>query len=392
MPFTPGDSRLDATPNLPRPAWNELIKVSTQLASDADQNDRQADFPIGGMETAWRAGLLTATVGSQYGGAGAGLSRTVEILEHLGHGDASVALISAMTLFLHAGEARRPSWPEPYYRQLLTDSARTPTLVNMLRVEPELGTPARGGLPATIAHRTEAGWSLSGHKIFATGAVGLSWMAVWARTDRDPVQVGSFLVRADSPGIDIRPTWNHLGLRASRSDDVVFTDTPVPYDATIGLGPPGKRDQPLSAWNALGLSALYLGVARAARDWLVGFLHERVPTALGAPLASVPRMQNEVGEIDAALIGARDLVSGLAVRVDAGDETAVAHSAIAKLIATRAAISATERAVALIGNNALTQNAPLQRHLRDVLCSRVHTPQDDSIIHAAGMSALYPDR
>ena len=73
---------------------------------------------------------------------------------------------------------------------------------------------------------------------------------------------------------------------------------------------------------------------------------------------------------------------------DADDETAAGHAAIAKLIATRAAISAVEQAVALIGNNGLTKQNPLERHYRDVLCARVHTPQDDSILSAAGRAAL----
>ena len=77
------------------------------------------------------------------------------------------------------------------------------------------------------------------------------------------------------------------------------------------------------AWNRLGLSALYLGVASAARDWLVKFLSERTPAALGAPLATLPRFQQAVGEIEAALNSAADLVDALARRVDEGDETAL---------------------------------------------------------------------
>ena len=146
------------------------------------------------------------------------------------------------------------------------------------------------------------------------------------------------------------------------------------------------------AWNSLGLAALYLGVAAAARDWLVRFLGERTPSALGRPLATLPRFETAVGEIEAALTGADDLVDGLALRVDAGDETVAGHPAIAKLIATRAAIGAVEQAVALVGNNALTRKNPLERHYRDVLCARVHTPQDDSILTAAGRSALAASR
>jgi hypothetical protein len=94
----------------------------------------------------------------------------------------------------------------------------------------------------------------------------------------------------------------------------------------------------------------------------------------------------------ATLTGANDLVDGLALRVDAGDETVAGHPAIAKLIATRAAIGTVEQAVALVGNNALTRKNPLERHYRDVLCARVHTPQDDSILTAAGRSALAASR
>ena len=66
------------------------------------------------------------------------------------------------------------------------------------------------------------------------------------------------------------------------------------------------------AWNGLGITALYLGVASAARDWLTGFLTERTPTALGRPLATLPRFISAVGEIEASLTAAADLVNGLA--------------------------------------------------------------------------------
>ncbi|MCW2930831.1 MAG: ccyl-CoA dehydrogenase type 2 domain protein [Actinomycetia bacterium] len=83
-----------------------------------------------------------------------------------------------------------------------------------------------------------------------------------------------------------------------------------------------------------------------------------------------------------------DLVAGLAEQVDAGDEAAIARSSAAKLIATRAAISAVEQALALVGNNGLMRRNPLERHYRDVLCSRVHSPQDDTIVAALGRAAL----
>jgi alkylation response protein AidB-like acyl-CoA dehydrogenase len=376
---------------LPRPVTAALPEVTRSLAARAAEHDRDGSFPGDGIAGVHAAGLLTATVAERYGGPGAGLAQTVQILRALGQGDPSVGLITAMTLFTHAFQARDRAWPPEVYDEVLAESAARPVLINALRVEPDLGTPARGGLPVTIASRRPGSWTLSGRKIFSTGAVGLRWMVVWARTDEEPARVGGFLVRSDSPGIAIERTWDHLGLRASRSDDVIFTDTPVPAGATAGLHDPASPRPPgpgFLAWNSLGLAALYLGVAAAARDWLVSFLHERTPSALGKPLATLPRFQAAVGEIEAALTAADDLVHGLAQRVDASDASVAGHAEMAKLNATRAAIGAVEQAVALVGNNGLTRKHPLERHYRDVLCARVHTPQDDSIVATAGRSAL----
>jgi alkylation response protein AidB-like acyl-CoA dehydrogenase len=370
---------------IPPADLDRLAEVTSALAANAERNDRTADFPAEGIRVVHQAGLLTATVARRYGGPGGGLADTARILGALGRGDPSVALISAMTLFTHAAQAAGPTWPDHVYRAALAESVAEPVLINALRVEPELGTPARGGLPKTVATRTDEGWSVTGRKIFSTGAEGLRVMAVWARTDEADPRAGSFLVWNDAPGITIERTWDHLGLRASRSDDVSFDATPAAADL---LDAPPRSATSLTAWNSLGLSSLYLGVASAARDWLIKFLSERTPASLGAPLATLPRFQQAVGEIEAALGSAADLVDAVARRVDDGDETAVARAPAVKLIATRAAIGSVEQAMALTGNNGLSRKNPLERHYRDVLCSRVHTPQDDSIAIAAGRAAL----
>ncbi len=377
---------------------DRLPAITAALAERAAEHDQEASFPTEGFALAHDAGLLTATVAPRHGGPGAGLADTVRILRALGTGDPAVALVTAMTLFQHAAEARAPRWPADAYQEFLTRAAAGPALVNALRVEPELGSPVRGGLPTTTARRDGDRWLLTGRKIYSTGAVGLDRMLVWARTDEDPVRVGAFIVRAGSPGLTVEPTWNHVGLRASRSDDVVLDRVPVPGDHTVGLTeavgpvPGGRPDAVTAAWGALGLTALYLGVADAARDWLTGFLHERVPTALGTPLAGLSRFQTAVGEIETALVGAGVLVDALASRIDAGDPDQAGRAAqqagIAKVVGTRAAIDAVEQAVALTGNHGLTLDNPLNRHLRDVLCARVHTPQDDSVLTATGRAVL----
>jgi alkylation response protein AidB-like acyl-CoA dehydrogenase len=55
---------------------------------------------------------------------------------------------------------------------------------------------------------------------------------------------------------------------------------------------------------------------------------------------------------------------------------------------TTNAIAAVERAVEIIGNPGLSRANQIERHLRDVLCWRIHTPQNDSILLAAGRAAF----
>ncbi|SCL26988.1 Acyl-CoA dehydrogenase [Micromonospora pallida] len=394
----------------PVPADRALAELVDDLAGRAAEYDRTATFPAESIAAVHRAGVLTATVGSRYGGPGAGLVETVRLLRALGRGDPSVALIASMTLATHAGQARRGTWPAALYRRVLADSLAGPALVNALQVEPELGTPSRGGVPATTATPVAGGgWLLNGRKTFSTGAPGLRWMLVLARTPDEPPRVGTFAVRADAPGITIEPTWAHLGMRASASHDVVLRDAPVATDAVVELSAGGttvaSQDPATRVWGNAAIPAVYLGVAEAARDWLVRFLHERTPANLGRPLASLPRFESALGEIQVRLIEAAELLRGLAERVDAsgGEASATApeptapHPASAdlgatgratKLLVNRAVIWAVEYAVSLVGNPGLSQHNPLQRHLRDVLCSRVHFPQEDTVVTELGRAAL----
>lgn len=268
-------------------------------------------------------------------------------------------------------------------------------LINALRVEPALGTPARGGLPATTARRTASGWSISGHKIFSTGIPVLRWLLVWGRTDEEHPRVGAWLVPADAPGITVIRTWDQLGMRATESHDVVLADVAVPFDHAVDIRDPaawGKPDTTQVAWNTVLIASLYHGIAVAAQDWLAGYLHRRAPSSLGASLATVPRIQTEVGLIASDLRTGARLLRSAAEAFDAGrpDAPDSVEYGLIKRSVVGGAIAAVERAVQLIGNPGLSRANPLERHLRDVLCGRIHTPQDDMVLLAAGQAALAP--
>jgi alkylation response protein AidB-like acyl-CoA dehydrogenase len=376
---------------LPAARLDTLAEVTSALAGTAAEYDRTGTFPAAGIAEAHKAGLLTATVGAEYGGAAIGLADTARVLAALGAGDPSVALISAMTIFTHARQAGKKHWPAQLYTKVLAESALRPTLLNAVRVEPELGSPARGGLPATIARGTATGWAISGRKRFATGAPGLSYFLVWAGTDEPTPRVGTFAVPGDTPGIEIVPAWDHLGMRASCSHDVVFDEVEIPDGHLIEAtesGTKAQQDNLALAGAAIPLAALYLGVGRAAQQYFHRFAHERVPANLGRPVASTERFRQAAGEIEVLLSGAEQLLYGVAHRIDRGEPVPPTHALGARVLADRQVAEAVRIALRLLGNPGLSRANPLERHFRDIQSAAVHAPQEDVLLLTIGATAL----
>ncbi len=99
-------------------------------------------------------------------------------------------------------------------------------------------------------------------------------------------------------------------------------------------------------------------------------------------------MQEKFGEIEVLLTANRLLLESAAERVDAGREVTGLEANNIKYVVTGNAIRAVEIGLELTGNPGLSRNNPLERHYRDVLCSRIHSPQNDTILIAAGRAGL----
>ena len=370
----------------------DFTSVTATLAATADRYDRSGEFPADAIAAVHAAGLLSATVSVEQGGAGLGIGGTARLLSALGEGDPSAALISAMTLLTHLRQRQRPHWPEDLYKEVLRASAERPTLLNAARVEPELGSPARGGLPATVARRTEdGGWSINGRKRFVTGADGLSYFLVWAGTDEPTPRIATFVVPGDTPGIEIHHDWDQLGLRASGSHDVTFTDVRVPAENILDPVERGaKAEQDNKGLAALGVTvaAIYLGVAHAAQKAFHRFAHERVPANLGHPIARTDRFRDAAGEIEVNLAGARQLLYSVADAYDRGEDPEPKAAQAARILAVRQSNAAVALATRLLGNPGLSRGVGLERHFRDIQFAAIHAPQDDIVLRLLGPAAL----
>ncbi|MGW4094032.1 acyl-CoA dehydrogenase family protein [Nocardia sp. NPDC004750] len=373
-----------------------LTGVLATIAGRAEEHDRAGTFPFAAFEALHAIGAPALTVPVAYGGRGAGIAEAVELIERVGAADPSVGLILQWNFTNHLGMLHPDSpWPGELKELVLRSAAADGALINGLAVERELGSLARGGVPATTATRLPSGdWRIDGEKAYATGISGLTWFTVTTSTAEPQPRIATFLLDRSVTGWRVERTWNHLGLRASDTQSVIFDGAVVPHARLVDLRDPsaGTAKVRRAGRQALPLllAANYNGVAIAARDWLVRYLHTRVPTALGASLATVPRFHDRVGEIEAWIQTSRALLRHAVASLAC--DPAGALPALAKHLATTTAIRVTESALDLTGNPGLDRRNPLERHHRDALVGRIHFPQSDFVLAELGRTALAAGR
>lgn len=374
------------------PLDSVLALLRSACAERAAEHDRDGTFPFENFESLHKFGLLSLTVPRESGGGGADLATAARVIRAVSYAEPATALVLTMQYAFHVGMNQNPRWPQRLREVVRRDAVENGALINALRVEPELGTPARGGLPATVARLAPEGWVVCGRKLYSTGIPALTWLGVWGRSDEAEPRTGVFLIHRGTPGIRVVETWDHLGLRASCSHEVIFEQVVIPHDHAVDLRRPidwtGIQVGHQNIWMSVMLAEIYNAIAEAGRDWLIRFANNRVPANLGAPLSTLPRFQEVLGGIEVLLWNNRELIDRAVKAVDSGRPLDVRHGNLLKYTVTNNAIAAVEKALTLTGNHGLDRRNPLERHYRDVLCGRIHTPQNDAVLAESGKAAF----
>lgn len=364
---------------------NLARRLAQAFASRADEADKEGALPAADVQELKQSGYLGLSVPQEFGGWGLSLRECVAAQIELAQGSPSSAMVAGMQLHIFGNQRESRTWREEKYEQFCR-AAATGSLFNSIASEPELGSPSRGGLPATIATEKEGGYVVRGRKTWSTGGQHLTHLLVRVALNDEPAVI---LVLQDNPGVRWVKTWSDsLSLRASDSHDVIFDDVWVPADHLVEIGQ-GKRTP--NVWFPMMMSSVYLGAALAARHSVIRFALERVPTALGKPIATLPKIQRQIGEIDIALQAARSLlldVAGEWTGNEADAERFMARIAAAKTCVTETANRVTDQALQIAGGQSITRALPLERYFRDVRAGSMQPPSGDTALELVGRAAI----
>jgi alkylation response protein AidB-like acyl-CoA dehydrogenase len=358
-------------------------ELAARFKTRASAADKCGVLPIEDIKDIKKSGYLKLCIPKKYGGWGAPLKSCCEAQLELAQGSASTALVVAMTLHVmgHARDAR--IWPEPVLKKLSQEVCRG-ALINSIASEPRLGSPSRGGLPDTFAVKDGKNLIINGHKTWSSGGQHLRHLLVRLRLEDEAITVW---IPANTKGLHWEKTWGHgLSLRASDSHDLFLENVKVPQSNIIER----SGSNPANIWFPLLMAATYLGIAIAARDETIHYATERVPTALGKPIATLSSIQRQIGEIDIDLQATKALLLQAAEEWKPKSQTQsfTAKTAAVKYLAIETALRVTDKALRLVGAAGLDSGLSIERHFRDVRAGIMHPPSGDAALEMVGKHAL----
>ncbi len=218
----------------------------------------------------------------------------------------------------------------------------------------------------TTATRQGDCWVLNGSKTFIThGRIG-GVMVVIAVTDRSKAHRGisAFIVEHGTPGMAAGKKENKLGMRASDTSEVIFTDCRVPSSQLLGQEGQGFVNtlQVLDA-GRIGIAALSVGLAQGAYEAARDYARER--RQFGQPIAAFQAIQWKLADLATRIEAARLLTYRAAHLKDRGVRM-TRESSMAKLFASETAVRAADECVQIHGGYGFVKDYPAEKYFRDV--------------------------
>jgi alkylation response protein AidB-like acyl-CoA dehydrogenase len=338
------------------PVWRERARqwAEREVLPLAERIDREDRVPEALLRSLATTGFLGVGIPAEWNGSGGDTRSTVAVLEELSRASAAVAVLVAVHLAVCAVPIL--SWGTPAQKErYLRPLARGELIGAFGLTEPGAGSDTARIQTRYVHDGTD--FVLRGTKMFTSNAASAGVILVFATADpaRGSHGISSFIVPPGTPGFSVAQRLDKLGLRGSETTELVLDGVRLPGDSLLGKEGEGLHVA-LGALTGgrVGIASCALGVARAAFEEML-----RNVRANDAEWKR-PILARAFAELSAA----ENLVARAAEMKDAGEPYRDAAS-VAKLVASRAAVSVASAGVDLAGPVGLRSGAVPERLLRD---------------------------
>ena len=199
----------------------------------ADELERKGEFPHEIIREAAGLGLLGVPYPEEIGGTGLDSLAYAITVEELSRASGSVGIIVSA----HTSLGCNPIWlagTDAQKERYLRPMASGEVIGAYGLTEPGAGSDSRG--TKTRARRDGDQWVLNGSKRFITNAGVAGTYIVTAVTEREQEsgRISAFIIEADTPGFSIGRMEEKMGLHASNTGELIFTDAGSPLENLLG--------------------------------------------------------------------------------------------------------------------------------------------------------------
>jgi len=330
--------------------------------------DEASRFPSEIIPKLADMGLLGIIFPPEYGGAGLGYLEYVIAIEELSRVDGSIGLIVSSHTSLCTNHIYRFA-AEEQRRKYVVPLARGEKLGCWSLTEPEAGSDAGG--TRSVAERSEGGWVLNGAKTFTTNGHYADVCVAMAATGRSkgPHGISAFIVERGMPGFRPGRKENKLGMRASDTSEVVFSNCRVPPENLIG--PEGNgliQSLQILDGGRISIGALAVGMAQGAYEAAARYAQQR--KQFGRAISEFQAIQFKLADMATQIEAARLMVYRAAWLADQKHQRFTKEASMAKLFASEVAVRVAGEAVQIFGGYGFIKDYPAEKYYRDVrLCT-----------------------
>ncbi len=348
--------------DLARKIADEKIKP---VAAQYDESEEFA-WPI--MKVLAESDLFGIYIPEEFGGLGGGVMDMCVVTEELSRACAGIALgyggtgLGTFPILLHGSEEQKKKYLPGIAKGRIAAFCIT-----------EAGAGSDAGSIKTTARKEGNKYILNGTKQWITNAGEAEVYTVIALTDKSRGARGAsaFIVEKGAKGMEFGKKEKKMGIRASATREVIFTDCEVPAENLISREGMGF----IVAMKTLdcarpGVGAQAVGIAQGALDLALDYARTRVQ--FEQPISNFQAIQHMLADMGTQVEAARALVYATARMIDAGVKSISKESAMSKLFASDAAMRVTTDAVQIFGGYGYMRDYPVEKFMRDAKITQIY--------------------
>lgn len=340
--------------------------VEKEVIPYAKEWDEKEEVPLGTIKKLATLGIMGMTVDPKYSGAGLDLVSSAVVIEELARGDGSLALTVAAHNGLACGHINTFG-TEEQKKKYLPDLASGKKIGGWALTEPGSGSDASA--MKTRAVKDGNNWILNGTKTFiSNGFIGETFV-IMTSTNPEKKQKGvtAFILEKTDKGFKAGRKLKKMGMRSSDTSELILEEVKIPDLRRLGEIDQGFINTLMMLDRGrVGVGALAVGLAQAALDESLKYVHER--ETFGKLLKEHEVIRFMLADMKMEIDAARLLVHRAASLACDGKPFTL-EASIAKLFASEAAMRVCNKGIQIHGGYGYIREFPVERYLRDAkLC------------------------